>query len=114
MFQPNQTVVITQKSGQTDMYGQPKGSTRVKEKCAIVKLEIRNVSTTVRSDSSASRGHGKELVADALLLFTKTTAVQIDDKIEIAGGAFRVIAKHPRFNVAGVLDHYEVSGQIWS
>lgn len=114
MFRPNQAVTIIQQSKATDVYGQPTGSTRLTERCAVVKLDIHSVGTTVRSDSSASRGHGKELVADAVLLFTRTTVVQIDDKIEIAGGTFRVIGKHPRFSVGGSLDHYEVSAAIWS
>lgn len=114
MFRPNHMITIHRRSGKTDAYGQPLGTIRVTERCAIVKLEVSNVNTTVRADSSASRGHGKEIVADALVLLEKTTVAQIDDMVEIDGGKFRVIAKHPRYSVTGALDHYEVAGAIWS
>jgi hypothetical protein len=114
MFRPNQTCTLNISSGKTDIYGQPLPLRRVRERCAVVKLEITNQQTTVRTDSSASRGNAMETVANAVLLFTKNTAANIDDVIEFAGAKLKIVSKHPRYSVTGDLDHYEIGAVTWS
>ena len=114
MFRPNLTCTIVSASGRTDVYGQPITSTRFKERCAVVKLITKNQKTAVRADSSASRGSARETVADSLILLESSTHAEIDDLIEIAGQTLRVMSKHPRFSVAGNLDHYEITASHWS
>lgn len=55
-----------------------------------------------------------ELVTDALLLLSRNTIANIDDLIEIEGTKLKVVSKHPRYSVAGKLDHYEVGAITWS
>lgn len=114
MFRPNQTCIINISSGKTDVYGQPLPSRRTKERCAVVKLELTNLQTSVRTDSSASRGNAMELVANAILLFPKSTIANIDDVIEIAGAKLKIVSKHPRYSVTGDLDHFEIGAVTWS
>jgi hypothetical protein len=114
MFRPNQTCIINISSGKTDVYGQPLPARRSKERCAVVKLELTNLQTSVRTDSSASRGNAMEVVTNAILLFPKTTIASIDDLIEIAGAKLKIVSKHPRYSVAGDLDHYEIGAVTWS
>lgn len=114
MFRPNLTCTIISASGRTDVYGQPITSTRVKERCAVVKLITKNQKTAIRADSSASRGAARETVADSLILLASRTKAQIDDLIEIQGQTLRIMSMHPRFNVAGNLDHYEITASHWS
>jgi len=114
MFKPNVNCIISAASGETDLYGQPVPARRVRERCAVVKLNIVNVKSAVRADTSASRGSARELHADAVFLLTKTTCANIDDIIEVAGQVLKIKSKFPRFDVQGVLDHYEVDAVIWS
>jgi hypothetical protein len=114
MFRPNKTCIVAVSSGKNDVYGQPLPARRVKEQCAVVKLTTASVQTNVRADSSASRGNARELTADAVILLTRFTAASINDIIEIEGIKLRVMAKHPRFDIRGVLDHVEVECTIWS
>jgi hypothetical protein len=114
MFRPNQVCTIVVASGRTDVYGQPLAATRITERCAVVRLVVTNQPSSVRADSSASRGNAKELVSDSLILLAKTTAANIDDLIDIGGFKFRILSKHPRFAINGNLDHYEITASIWS
>lgn len=114
MFRPNQSCTIVIASGRTDVYGQALASRRVSERCAVVRLVTTNQKSSVRADSSATRGNADELVSDSLILLTKTTQANQDDLIEVAGMTLRILSKHPRFSVTGELDHYEITASIGS
>lgn len=114
MFRPNQSCVIRISAGKTDVYGQPLPTRSVSERCAVVKLNVINQKSAVRTDSSASRGNAFETVPQSLILLERTTVANIDDLIEVAGITLRIMQKQPRFSVAGELDHYEIVGQAWS
>lgn len=114
MFQANNTCVIKSASGRTDVYGKPLPSVNYTERCAVVKLEIHSRKSAVRADTSATRGNARELTADSLILLKPTTVANIDDVIVVAGYELRILSKQPRFDVAGKLDHYEVTASVWS
>lgn len=114
MFRPNQSCVIHHASGKTDVYGMPKVSTKVSERCAVVMLNVKNEKSAVRADTSASRGNAREFEVDAELLLTKNTAASIDDMIEILSVKLRVMAVFPRHDLQGRLDHYQVKCSFWS
>lgn len=113
MFKPNQKCRIQLSAG-NDVYGQSKPSTFVIEGCSIVKLMISNEKSSVRADSSASRGNARELQADAVLLLTTATKARIDDVIEISGAKFKISGRFPRHDVNGRLDHIEIHAMMWS
>lgn len=83
-------------------------------KCSIVKLELASNKTTVRVDSSASRGYAKEDTVAARLLFPATEEISVGDRIDIAGMAVRVAAIQPRHSLTGQLDHWQIEGTVWS
>ncbi len=113
MFRPNLDCVVRQKAG-NDLYGMPTLGARKKERCAIVKKVLRNDKTSVRADSSASRGNAREMEANVLILMTATTTAEIDAVIDVVGDRFRVISKHGRYSIAGKLDHYELGCNYYS
>lgn len=114
MYRPNRTCVINVSSGKTDVYGQPLPARKVKEQCAIVKLDIKSAKTPVRADSSASRGNAREIHTDAVILFGPKTVANIDDVVELGLETVRIMEKHPRYNLRGELDHYEMHAMTWS
>ena len=114
MFRSNNTCTIRTSSGKTDVYGKPTPGNAYKERCAVVKLEIRSEKSAVRADTSATRGNARELVAHSLILLHANTHAEIDDVIEIMTYSLRILTKQPRFSANGTLDHYEVTASVWS
>jgi hypothetical protein len=114
MFKPNKTCRIQLASGKNDVFGQPIPGPFVTERCAIVKLEVSNEKSSVRADSSATRGNAIEEEVTSVILLAPTTRANKNDIIDVAGVKLRVVFKHPRFDVGGRLDHYEVRATMWS
>lgn len=114
MFRPNQNCVIQQVSGKTDVYGMPIPGPKKNERCAVVRLTVKNEKSAVRADTSASRGNAREFQTDAMFLLAKTTLARIDDMLIFGGMEFRVASVFPRHDLQGNLDHYEVTCTFWS
>lgn len=113
IFRPKSRCVVIRNGG-NDLYGLPKPGIRHAERCSIVKFLVRNEKSTVRADSSASRGNAMELEADGVFLLTTNTVADIDDLVEINGHRMRVAARHMRFNAAGRHHHFEIHCTYWS
>lgn len=113
MFRPNQDCVIRQQNGY-DAYGMPILGTRKKERCAFVRLKVKNDKSSVRADSSASRGNSRELEADAMILLSANTTGEHDAIIELKENRFRIMSLNPQYDIAGNLDHYEALCAYWS
>lgn len=114
MFRPNLKCRIQLASGKNDIHGQPLPGRFIGERCAIVKLVISNEKSSVRADSSASRGNAMEQQAVSVILLESTSKARIDDIIEVSGVKLRIQARHPRYDVGGRLDHYEIHATMWS
>jgi len=113
MFRSNFTCYLTPVAG-TDVYGQNTFGLRRRESCAIVKLIDESVHSSVRADSTATRGHADEFENIAKILLTKNSAVGIDSKIEIQGQTLLVTKVHRRVGLDGQVDHIEVDCDLWA
>lgn len=114
MFKPNLNCRVQVSSGKTDVFGQPVPGVYVNERCAVVKLDLSNNKSSVRADSSATRGNALEEEASSVILLEKTTRANKDDIIEVSSIKLRIVSRQPRFDVSGRLDHYEINATIWS
>lgn len=114
MFRPNLNCRIQLASGKNDVHGQPIPGRFVRERCAVVKLIISNEKSSVRADSSASRGNAMEEEAVSVILLQTITQAKIDDIIEVSGVKLRIVGRQPRYDVNGRLDHYEIHATMWS
>jgi len=114
MFRANKNCVIHAASGKTDVYGMPLPGPRYKERCAVVKMNVMSAKSAVRADTSATRGNAQELQTDTVLLLSRTTMARINDNIELMGFQFKVTEIHPRFDLLGDLDHYEIGCTYWT
>ena len=109
MFIPNQTCQLTRISGVNDRYGEPIFLDPIDGvECALVKLEPVYQHTSVRADSSASRANAEEMTITAVMLFPAYVTVAQNDVIQFDGYRLEVKMVHPRHNVLGQLDHFEV------
>lgn len=114
MFIPNAQCRVTGMGERFDVHGQPvPGAARI-ARCSIVKLASTRIKTSVRTDSSASRGFAQEREIAARLLFGKDEAIAEGDLIEIREFKLKVTASSPRYTVNGTLDHNQIDAEAWS
>ena len=113
MLLPNQNCILVSRQG-NDIYGQPVPGRRSRERCSVVKLEVASEKTSVRTDSSASRGNAHEFQSDAVLLLPAKTIAKINDILIVRGHSLKITMMHPRYNVLGELDHQEVAADVWA
>lgn len=113
MIYPTLHIEVWAKRG-TDAYAQAKFVKLRGERVAPVRLSFQTDNTTVRTDSAGSKGHGQEFNAQVVVLAVPKTQIGIGDKLVILGHNLRVVEKHPRYTVSGVLDHFEVRCEAWT
>lgn len=112
MFIPNITGLISSPLP-TNVYGESSyGPARVIA-CAVVHLTKSQQKTSVRTDSTASRGEARENISVTKILFPSTETVAINDRLEINGQILRIIGVETRYHVLGNIDHYEADADIW-
>lgn len=112
MFRPNTYCYVSKRTGY-DEWGRESYGKAKRLPCSVVRLRVSREKTSVRADSSATRGRGNEVTSDALLLLPPTFGVEIGDKIEVMKYALEVVSVHPRLNIMGNHDHDEVGLNVW-
>lgn len=113
MFLPNSKCRIQLSTGETNLYGRPKPGRWIAEPCTVVRLVLKTEHTSVRADTSASRGNAEELLADAKVLLAPNTRAKIGDVIELEGALLRITGMELRRDAMGRLDHLEALSTIW-
>lgn len=112
LFKPNLNCTIRTVTG-LNVYGEEALTVGTAARCAIVKLVIMEEKSTVRADSSASRGASREYVSQGVLLFPASAGISMGCQVEVAGRKLRVVGIQPRHNLQGVYDHDEAIVAIW-
>lgn len=114
MFRPNALCQLSRQSEETTVYGQTKLLAPKETNCAVVWLESQATKTSVRTDSSASRGNAREETIKSRMLFPTYVEIDKGDKVEIYGLALKVESVFPRHNVNGQFDHWQVDLTKWA
>jgi hypothetical protein len=96
-----------------DLHAQPILAAQPDEKICPVRLSYTVERTTVRTDAAASKGHAFENTAQVVILAVPRTKIVKGSRLELLEQVLRVVERHPRFTVAGVLDHYELHCDAW-
>lgn len=91
-----------------DMDGEPSYMTAVEQPCSVISLDLVLDRSSVRADSSASRGRAQEIGGSAMILVSPTLTILKQDIAEIQGELFEVIAVWPRTRVRGGVHHKEI------
>lgn len=108
MFIPNRIAYLRRKSKATDMYGQHTYSQKEPIHYALVRYDTLIQDSTVRADSSATRGNIKEFQATGRILVHKRHNPTWGDLVVVEKRVYEIKEVEPRFNVLGILDHWEV------
>lgn len=113
MFRPNLTITLRRIGQDFDVYGHAQLLPAETMRCAVIKLRDKSQQTTVRADSSGSRGFGDERVVESKLLLPISSRIKAGDVLTVDGLDLQVDVVHPRHRATGVLDHYEVECVAW-
>lgn len=111
MFIPNVRCKVRRRIG-TNVYGKGEYGGEENAACGIVRLEESSDTTSVRADSTASRGSAKEENLQARLLFPARTRLNKGDLVKVMSFTMIVQSVWPRHNVTGRLDHWQIDLQI--
>lgn len=107
MFLPNRSCILRKKLKHYDAYGQAQFAQPITVRFALVRFDTKVQDTTVRADSSATRGNVKENQASGRILIERRSKPFTGDLVTFDGKVFRIKEVEPRYNVLGKLDHYE-------
>lgn len=90
-------------------FGAPRYADKpIKTVCSIVDVDDDDNKTTVRADSSATKGNASEETYDIRMLIPKSINIGLMDKVVAGGYDMKVMKISPRRNVFGRLDHIEI------
>lgn len=113
MMIPNRRAALYRMVG-TDVYSERQYAVAQDVLCAVVHLNKKALKTSVRADSSASRGSADEFVSTSKILFSANVIIGVEDKLSISGQMLKVMTVEPRYGVDGRHDHNEVDFEQWT
>ncbi len=113
MFIPNQHGTLEKMVGY-DVNAEKAYGVPIECPYGVVNMVIGAQKTSVRADSSASRGAADEIATTrSTILVPPYVGVSLNDRfISREGYKFIVNMIHPRYSVSGVLDHIEVGLEV--
>ena len=109
MFVPNNTCSLYGATTTMDIRGERTYlPVRLGVPCAVISFNLKIDKTSVRADSSGSRGRAEEDQGDAMLLFPPSVEIYRNDIVACDGQILEAVSIMPRRSVLGMLDHYEI------
>lgn len=108
-----QTEISIYRFGVKNVYGEAQLQFVRKTNVGVVKFEQSNEKSSVRADSSGSRGKANLELFDAVLVIPLEAAVQLDDVLILEGQKLKVSSVHRRWGLRGRPGHLEVGANIW-
>ncbi len=107
MFSPNLTGTLQKMTGR-DIHGRHQLGPSLPCPFGAISLKVSAKTTTVRADSSASRGSASETVTErGRILVPAFISVQNGDIFTYQGNKYEIVSLHQRYSVTGALDHWE-------
>lgn len=111
-FRPNTVGQLLRKQAKRTIHGKEMFEAPVPLPCAVVQLADKVEPSSVRADSSASRGSADQEVLQAKILVSPTTRISKGDVISIMSRLVEVASVHQRNDIFGNLHHLEIAGDI--
>jgi hypothetical protein len=112
MFLPNTFGFLQAFSG-FNSFAEPEFGPAKRVPCAIVHLNKKVQHSSVRADSSGSRGSAEEFFSVSKILFPAHVVIANGYKFKIGAFTLKAVSIEPRYNVRGTIDHYEVEFEQW-
>lgn len=114
MFYPNLTCTIWPVSDNNE-YGEKELGSPREAGCAIIYYRDQIGETSVRADSTASRGNARQSEIDVRLLVESHSVLKKGEIVQIHGfdEKLEVDRAFPRHGFGGEIHHYQVDLRIW-
>lgn len=112
MFIPNTRAYWLKKADKRTLTGKDSFSAPRLIPLSIVSIKDTSAPTSVRADSSGSRGAAEQHEAAAKVLIPPQFAIQRGDVLRIADMKVQITTIEPRRDIFGKLDHNEVDCEI--
>lgn len=95
--------------------GEPRHCAEKKDFCAVVYYRTNSDKTSVRADSTASRGAAEQLEASVRLLMLPDSDIDVDSLVSLEGRSEVLIVDgvDPRYDTDGEIHHFQVDLRIW-
>jgi hypothetical protein len=113
MFIPNNTGTYKVQLGY-DLYGRATYGQAKPVRIGIVRLEQDSDPSTVRADSSASRGTATETTITARILVPADVQLKEGDLLFFSAFSMTVQSVRPRHAMSGKLDHWQLDLTSWA
>lgn len=111
-FTPNQAGILLRKLERRDIHGREFFAHGEPLALSVVRLSEMVEETSVRADSSASRGAGDMEILQAKLLVGPMVKIKKGDVVKFRGILIEIESVHERFDVFGKPHHLELGGNI--
>lgn len=108
-----QTTLALYRRGGLNIYGEPKLQYLRNSTVGVVRFIEGVVQSSVRADSSASRGKADVDTFNAILILPLETDARVDDVIVMEGKKLNVVSLHRRWGLRGRPGHLEIGANIW-
>lgn len=108
LFSPNTRADIYRKTAQVNNFGRPTYEPKKSVPIAVIHMSIAAQKSSVRADTSASRGQMEQMEGDAMFLLPIYVKVNEGDVFHKDHLWLEVAMVEPRRSIQGNLDHYEV------
>ena len=80
---------------------------------SVVRLETMVRPTSIRTDKSGSQGRSDEMVLDGRLLLDNGSSPKGGDLIEVRGITYEIVDVYPRYDMDGLINHFQVDVKRW-
>jgi hypothetical protein len=108
MFLPNTRADLYRRAATANNFGRFSHDKKRSVPCGVIYLNVSAQKSSVRADTSGSRGQAEQMEGDARILFPIFVKVNVGDAIFKDEIWLEVIEVEPRRNLLGQLDHYQV------
>jgi CxxC motif-containing protein len=111
-FRPNTFGYLQRRLPKRDIHGREMFTPPQRIPLNVVRLEDVTTKSSVRADSSASRGAGDMETMSAVLMLPPNCGVVKGDIVTVLNRTVEVVSIHQRNDVFGILHHLDVGGDI--
>ncbi len=109
MFFPNTRCDLYSRKAVKNNFVKPTYTGRISVPCAVIYLDVTVAKSSVRADTSGSRGQAEQEQGDAMLLFPRNLKLKLGDVVFKDDKWLEVIECEPRRDVLGKLDHHQIT-----
>lgn len=80
---------------------------------SVVRIERQTQPSSIRTDKSGSQGRADENVVQGRLLIEAKGVPANNDLVTVRGTTYRIVDVFPRYDMDGLVNHYQVDIERW-